>query len=83
MRHYVITFASTHQAMAAENELDGKLPMELIPTPRQISAECGFTLLVQAQDASSLKALLQNNSLCYSQIFEMIEQGERRYEIVN
>lgn len=83
MPRFVITFSSTHQAMAAEDALDGSVSMELIPTPRQISAECGFTLLVQVQDASSLKELLQKKHLCYSQIFEMIEQGERRYEAVN
>lgn len=40
----VVTFPSTHAAMQAEKHLKGALPVQMIPTPRCISASCGIAL---------------------------------------
>jgi hypothetical protein len=45
----ILTFASSHQALAAERQFLGAgLPVELIPVPRQIRSDCGFCLLADA-----------------------------------
>jgi hypothetical protein len=44
---FIATFASSHAALGAEQACLGEaLPVELIPVPRQIRADCGFCLLV-------------------------------------
>lgn len=43
----VITFDSTHKAMKAEKHFAQIVPSELIPTPREISANCGLSLKFQ------------------------------------
>lgn len=78
----VITFKNTHTAMEAEDVL-GQLgyDFELIPTPREISAECGFALLVRESDSQALKEICQMNRIEYSGIYRRkIEKGARRYE---
>ncbi len=43
---YLLTFYSTFSVMRAEHSLkaDDQILCELIPTPREISSECGFSL---------------------------------------
>lgn len=53
---YVITFESTHAAMAAEASL-GAVSSSMIPTPRQISASCGMALRVEADGDAQASAL--------------------------
>ena len=50
---FIVTFASSHQALAAERQFLGAgLPVELIPVPRQIRSDCGFCLLVQGAEGA-------------------------------
>jgi hypothetical protein len=45
--NFVITFIVSHFAIKAEKELNSAgLSNELIPTPREIDSECGFSILI-------------------------------------
>ena len=47
MAEALMTFRSTHQALDAEERLrEVGVPLDLVPTPRQVSSECGFALLL-------------------------------------
>ncbi len=56
MNEYILTFNNTHDALRCEKALkdtsvlsegsNGSV-LRLIPTPRQIHSECGFSLLVR------------------------------------
>lgn len=41
---YVIAFETTHYAIMAEKRLKEKFPVDMIPTPRVITASCGLSL---------------------------------------
>ncbi|BEP30416.1 DUF3343 domain-containing protein [Helicovermis profundi] len=41
---YIIAFNSTHKAIKTEKNLKELISVELIPTPREISANCGLSL---------------------------------------
>ena len=56
-RPYVISFDSTHAAMAANSALAGA-PFAMIPTPREISAGCGMSLKFKAADAAEARAFV-------------------------
>lgn len=44
----VIVFQSTHDVIKAKNELEKAcIAHELIPTPKEISSECGMSLRVE------------------------------------
>ena len=78
----VLTFPSTHAAMVAEDVCKNlKLDFELIPTPRQISAECGFALLIRQLSASAIKEICQNNQINYEYLYIIKNiNGVKKYE---
>jgi len=80
---HVVTFRSTHAAMKAEDifSFHCKLDFELIPTPREISAECGFALLVRNIDTLFLYNICQKNNLKFDGIYIIkIIKGVKHYE---
>lgn len=48
MEYYLITFSSTHTAMAMQKHLEGKLRFHVMPTLREISASCGISLKIES-----------------------------------
>lgn len=55
---YMLSFNSTHDAIQAEKALKQHLPVQVIPTLRQVSQSCGISLRVEAADYASLTPLL-------------------------
>ncbi|ATW24311.1 DUF3343 domain-containing protein [Candidatus Formimonas warabiya] len=45
---YVISFESTHYAIMTEKKLKEKFPVDMVPTPRCITASCGLSLKIHA-----------------------------------
>ena len=78
----VITFGTTHQALKAEDIFrELQLGFELIPTPREISAECGFALLVNDNDSAEIKETCESNSIRFSGIYKTtFSNGDKYYE---
>lgn len=49
----VISFDSTHDALAAQHDLSQQaIPFRVIPTPVEITSDCGIALLVDSTVAS-------------------------------
>ena len=63
MKQWLLVFDSTHHAIAAEHRIKeggfGNLTIEMIPTPRQITASCGLSLRLTGNPALQPQALLQ------------------------
>lgn len=60
----VITFDSIHRVMKAEKILKGEnVTITLIPTPRQISSDCGMVVQVDCDDLERAQEILRANSL--------------------
>ncbi len=80
--YVVITFNSTHTAMKAEDIFkELKLDFELIPTPREISAECGFALLVRKKDTPELEQICREYQIQFDGIHLVKEKkGVKYYE---
>ena len=68
MSFLLITFNSTHLAIKTEKELMD-LNVEMIPTPRQLSASCGLSLKASVEILQEVKKRLESsynvNSQCY------------------
>lgn len=56
-RYEMLAFESTHQAMAAQRQLRGRLPFAVMPTLRQVSASCGISLRLEPGSGGALAAL--------------------------
>lgn len=56
----IVSFQSTHQALAVEKlVIEVGIAHETIPTPRNISANCGLSLKIPEQYLSDVQALLK------------------------
>lgn len=60
MSYLVITFESTHKAISAEKQLES-LEVEIIPTPRQLSANCGISIKARVEDIDDIKKAMGNS----------------------
>lgn len=58
MEYYLITFANTNTAMAAQKGLKGKLDFHIMPTLREISGSCGISIKIQPSFLEEAQLLL-------------------------
>lgn len=68
MKHYIITFGSTHSAMKAEKLLNNRgIKHEIIPTPKDISSDCGISVRVDAEstDIKAIKGVLLSGGISF------------------
>jgi len=62
----VIVFKSTHDVIKAKSELEKAcVAHELIPTPKEISSECGMSLRVEAPLLSRALELFDSKGVRY------------------
>jgi len=66
---YIITFQSIHHVLKAEKVLLAKgVKFDIIPTPKNISSECGMSIRFDSEqyNLEFLKSTLQNEKLTCS-----------------
>lgn len=68
----VVLFYSTSHAIRAEKVLTGAgLRVKMIPTPRQLSSDCGMALRFDPDIRSGVAAVLEENGVPLSGIHEI------------
>lgn len=66
----LLVFDSVHQAIRAEKLLLARqLNVELVPTPREISASCGQSIAFLSADIAAVATLLNGENLPYGGIY--------------
>lgn len=71
MENYlVITFESTHKAIKAEKDL-ATFDIEIIPTPRQLSANCGISIKGEMKDFDDIKVAMGESYGDMNQAYEV------------
>ena len=71
----IVLFYSTQAAIKAERVLvRAGLPVKLIPTPRQLSSDCGMALRFDWPDKACIAAMLEENQVPINGI-HVISQG--------
>ncbi|HBK85383.1 MAG TPA: hypothetical protein DDZ53_05070 [Firmicutes bacterium] len=79
--YILMTFDSTHYALAAETILlEAKLSPDIQPTPRELSASCGLAIAIPLAEREQAKQLLQQNSISYRAIYRVSWADESRRE---
>lgn len=64
MARVILSFASTHAAMAAEDALrNAGLALQVVPVPAWVAADCGLALRLDSADADRATQELQNRSI--------------------
>ena len=78
----LIAFDSVHQAIRAEQLLlKADVSVEMVPTPREISASCGQSVLFPTESADVVLALLEREKIAFRGIYS-IAKGQRIYELL-
>ena len=74
MAELLLAFRSTRQALVAEEHLENAgIGYDVVPTPRTISAECGFALLMPDADREHLPPVDRQG------LYAVSRNGNRRH----
>ncbi len=71
MARRLFTFVNTHKVIKDERILRGHgLEVEVIPTPKEISSECGMSLLVEEGKFQEAQQVLKNEGVEVVGVYE-------------
>ena len=71
MGRRLLTFRNTHKLIKAERVLRGRgVEVEVIPTPKEISSECGMSLLVEEEEFQEARHILKNEGVEVVGVYE-------------
>ncbi len=77
----LITFDSTHHALAAESLLtEASLAPDIQPIPRELSASCGLAIAIPQEARQQALELLRQNAIRYRAVYRILGQDEKRRE---
>lgn len=79
--YYLITFESTHLAIRTERLLKLKYKVTMIPTPRDLSASCGLSLMLDSESLTEACADLAEEGFEGMHLYRVTRQesGPREY----
>ena len=65
----ILVFESVHDVVRAEKTLKkAHIWCDLVPTPREISSDCGMSVECHADDLPRLELLQDQGMLCWEQV---------------
>ena len=73
-RYYVLILPSVHFVLKVENEAMAQgVPVELIPTPRRISSDCGMAVKFQQESLEWILSLMAQTSMPAGRLYRRME----------
>lgn len=73
---YILLFESIHHVLEAETLFQQhSLWCDLVPVPRDLSADCGMALEFRAEDLGQVRALVNGNELQFRKAFRPVADG--------
>ncbi len=80
----IIIFNSTHDALAAEqNLLANNYSLRIIPTPRQFTHSCGLSIRLDTDDWEEIKGLLREKGIRECTVYSIAKREEETiYELL-
>ena len=81
---YVIAFDSTHYAIKTEKQLKETFKIDMIPTPREISASCGLSVKFSETILNGIIEALKESSKKGLHLYRITksENGSRSAELI-
>ncbi len=76
--YYIIAFESTHYAIKTEKMLMKDFKIEMIPTPREISASCGLSIKAEPDEIDDIIKLIQAESFQGIKMFKLSIDGDNQ-----
>ena len=80
--HCVVIFVSLHDVAAAEKALRGQdIWCDMIPTPGELSSNCGMALEVLEEELLLIAEAIGDKDIVYKEIHLEIDTGYREIEM--
>ena len=76
---YVIVFDSTHHAIQTEKRLKESFQIEMIPTPREITASCGLSIKFLPAQLSKMMEALKLEEDSKLKVFKITKVGMNKH----
>jgi len=70
----VVVFESTHDAIKTDRAIKAELKVELIPTPREISASCGLSVKFDPSHIDQVRSIVKTLGTDRKRLF-LLEKG--------
>lgn len=74
----ILTFESTHKAIHFEHLLKGHFAIEMIPTPREVTASCGLSLKFECEDFGAIQKALEGESKEHIGVYLFEKKGHQK-----
>ena len=72
MNYYIIVFKNTHDAMSAEQKLNGlNYKFRIMPTPTLITQSCGICIRIEEEE--KLNEIINNNTVEFKNVYKKEE----------
>ena len=72
-QHIILVFESIHDVVKAEKTLKRTgIWCDLVPTPREISSDCGMSVECRTGDMARLEDLQKEGLLCWEEIHSQV-----------
>lgn len=77
-KYYIIAFNSTNEAILSEKViLDKNINARIIPLPTEITASCGLSLRIEADDLEKAIVLLGQNNITF-EVYFVVRDGFKK-----
>ena len=74
MNYYIIVFKNTHDAMSAEQKLNGlNYKFRIMPTPTLITQSCGICIRIEEEE--KLNEIINDNTIEFKNIYKKEESN--------
>ena len=74
MKYYIIVFKDTHDAMSAEQKLNGlNYKFRIMPTPTLITQSCGICIRIEEEEEEKVNEIINNNTVEFKNIYKKEE----------
>ena len=74
MNYYIIVFKNTHDAMSAEQKLNGlNYKFRIMPTPTLITQSCGICIRIEEEEEEKVNEINNNNTVEFKNIYKKEE----------
>lgn len=74
----VVVFESTHDAIKTEKAIKASVKVELIPTPREISASCGLSVKFAPGEVDQVREIVKSVGSDRKRLFEIDYDADGR-----
>lgn len=75
---YVMTFDSTHLAISTEKYLLSQTKVEMVPTPREITASCGLSLKIGMDYFEAVMTAMKDRPKAGMHLYYMVREDRQK-----